>query len=277
VGAQAAALLATGGPVGDVPPPFVPDGCLRLTAPPAYELARVARSHGGVGLAPTAWDGSRLHLRLPDPVVVGPDLVVVWSGPPPPVALLRHVLALEDDLSELHDACDRVPGLGWARDVDAGRVLRAPTVWQDLVGVLASTNASYAATQRMVRTLVGDGPFPPAHVVLGRDLSAWGYRADALRALASAVVEGLDPQRWRSPDLPDEVVAAEVRALRGFGPFAAASLLPLLGRPRPLVTDGWLRGQLGGLPDGELQTRYAPAGRWAGTCAWLHAATWLHP
>ena len=270
MGAQAAALLAAGGPVGDVPPPFVPDGSYRLSG--TYDLARVARSHGGVGLAPTAWDGTRLHLRLPDPVVVAPDLTVTWAGRAPDVAVLRHVLSLDDDLSDLHDACDRVPGLSWARAADAGRLLRSPTVWQDLVGVLASTNASYAATQRMLRALVGDGPFPSPDEVAARDLSAWGYRAPSLLALAAT---DLDPQRWLDPALPDDVVVAEVRALRGFGPFAAASLLPLLGRPRPLVLDAWLRQ---GRSDAEVPARYGPAGRWAGTALWIEAtASWLRP
>jgi hypothetical protein len=31
---------------------------------------------------------------------------------------------------------DRVPSLRWVRQVGAGRVLRSPTVWQDLVCVL---------------------------------------------------------------------------------------------------------------------------------------------
>lgn len=272
MGAQAAALLAAGGPVGAVPPPSPPDGVLRLTAHASYDLARVARSHSGVGLAPTAWDGSRLHLRLPGPVVVAPDLTVTWSGPRPDRAVLRHVLALDDDLADLHDACDRVPGLGWARAADAGRLLRSPTVWQDLVGALASTNTSYASTQRMLADLVGGGPFPAPAQVLDRDLTAWGYRAAALRELAETDV---DPQRWLDPALPDEQVAAEIGALRGFGPYAVASVLPLLGRPRPLLLDGWLR-RAGGLDAREAAARYAPAGRWAGTCLWLEVtARWL--
>ena len=77
-------------------------------------------------------------------------------------------------------------------------------------------------------------------------------------------VGALVVERWREPSVPDDEVLAGLRALPGFGPFAAATALPLLGhRPRPVVLDGWLRRQV---PDPEA---YAPMGRWAGTGIWL--------
>jgi len=275
VGAQAAALLDAGGPVGDVPADGPWTGGLQLAAPPSFDLARTALVHGGVGLAPTAWDGQRLHLRLPDPVVVepgspeAPGPTVRWRGRAPQEAVLRRVLALDDDLEELWTACDRVPSLRWVRTAGAGRVLRSPTVWQDLVGTLAGTRASYRSTQAMVRTLVGDGAFPGPEQVVERDLTAWGYRASWLRLLARQVCEGLDVEGLVDPGVGDAEVELRVRALAGFGPFAAAQLLPLLGRPRPLVLDGWLREQLGGASDAQVHERFAAMGRWAGTGAWL--------
>ena len=278
MGAQAAALLDAGGPVGDVPPPAPEAGGLRLHAPQPYVLDAVARGHGGVGLRPSAYDGVRLHrvLHLPDgplPVVVHPDLRVTWSRPTAHAEQVRRqltvVLALEDDLGELWDACDRVPHLRRARAAGAGRVLRAPTAFEDLVGTLAATNTSYASTRRTVAALV-DGAFPlPEDLArLGEDglrARGWGYRAPSLLHLATAVADGaLDVERWRDPALPDDEVLAGLRALPGFGPFAAATALPLMGhRPRPLVLDGWLRRQV---PRPEV---FAPMGRWAGTGVWL--------
>lgn len=261
MGAQAAALLDDGGPAGDVPPPAGPVGTLRLAAPEPYDLDRVARSHGGVGLAPTAWDGERLHLVLDTgPVVVHRDLSVTWSGSRPDEAVLRWVLALDDDLSELWEACDRVPSLRWVRPLGAGRLLRSATAWEDLVGALASTNASYAASRRMIAGLVGGGSFPTPAQVLERAPAGWGYRASSLQRLAALVAGGeVDPEAWRDLDVPDEQVLGALRALPGIGPFAAAQLLPLLGpRPRPVVLDGWLRAQVD-------PADYAAMGRWAGS------------
>lgn len=277
MGAQAAALLDAGGPVGVVPEPARVAGSLRLAAPEPYDLDRVARGHGGVGLAPSAWDAERLHrvLRLTTglvPVVVDRELDVTWSVPGPDEVQIRRqlhtVLALDDDLGELHDACDRLPSLSWVRRHGAGRVLRAPTAFEDLAATLASTNTSYAATRRMMACLV-EGAFPtPEQVAAMPDdrlrAAGWGYRAGSLTTLASRVVDGLDVEAWRDPDRSDDEVLARVRELPGFGPFAAATALPLLGhRPRPMVLDGWLRRQV---LDPEA---YRALGRWAGTGLWL--------
>lgn len=282
MGAQAAALLDAGGPVGDVPSAPPVDVVLQLAGPPAYDLDRVARGHAGVGLAPSAYDGSRLHRVLPggtrvvvEPglaVVVEPGLVVgtapglaVRADGPVDAGLMSWVLCLDDDLTDLHHACDAVPSLAWVRAAGAGRVLRSPSAFEDLAATLASTNTSYAATRRMLAGIVR-GAFPTPDEVLslgeaGLRAAGWGYRATSLLALAARADE---VERWTDPGVDDDAVLAGLRSLPGFGPFAAASALPLLGhRPRPLVLDGWLRRQV---PDA---AGYEVMGRWAGTGVWL--------
>jgi 3-methyladenine DNA glycosylase/8-oxoguanine DNA glycosylase len=279
VGAQAAALLDAGmrgAPVGDVAAPWTPAGTRPLDVPPGFDLRRTALTHGGVGLAPCSWDGRRLHLRLPDPVAVAqtPDGVeVAWATQPPDEAELRTVLSLDEDLEPLWAACEAVPSLRWVRATGSGRLLRSPAVWQDVVGALAQVRSSYRGAQARMRSLVGDGAFPPAHeIVDGAAVPGWGFREPWLRSLAAAVADGaVDLERARDPCLPDHAVASALGALPGVGPFTVAQLLPLLGRPRPLVLDGWLREALGGAADGEVAARYAPLGRWAGTGAWLAA------
>ena len=277
MGAQAAALLdaaAEGAPLGTLDPPWVPAGSTRLTVPGRFDLGRTALTHGGVGLAPSGWDGQRLHLRLPGgPVSVDRDLVVGWRDARPPVGVLRRVLALDDDVEPLWRACDAVDGLAWVRATGTGRVLRSPTVWQDVVGALAQVRSSYRGAQARMRALVGDRSFPaPGEVAARRQLPGWGLREPWLRALAAAVDAGsADPERWLDPDLTDDDVHEQLLELVGVGRFTAAQLMPLLGRPRPMVLDGWLRTQLGGAGDAVLRARYAAAGRWAGTAAWLDA------
>lgn len=271
VGAQAAALLDAGGPVGDVPVARPADCTLRLTGPATYDLARTARLHGGVGLAPTAWDGRRLHTRLPGPVVVEPDLTVRWSGARPDETVVARVLGLDQDVEPLWQACDRLPELRWVRRLGVGPVLRAPTVWQEVVTTLAAVRTSYRGSQALVRDLVGDGSFPGPEQVLAADLARWGFRAPWLVALAQRAGGGEDLEQLLDPGPDDDDVLRRLRALPGVGPFSAAQLMPLLGRPRPLVLDGWLRTRLGGAPDAEVAARFAPLGRWAGTGAWLAA------
>lgn len=278
MGAQAAALLDAafaGAPLGDVPPDVSPEpgsGGVQLRRPRGYDLRRTALAHGGVGLAPTAWDGARLHLRLPSAVAVDEALQVSWRGASPYLGQLRRVLALEVDVAPLWDACDAA-GLDWVRRRGAGRFLRSPTVWQDVVLALAQVRTTYRAAQARVRRLVGGGPFPRPRDVAPRDaLPGWAFRGEWVIALARDVVEGRrDLEAWTDPGLPDDQVHAELLELPGVGPFTAAQLLPLLGRPRPMEFDGWLRAALGGADDATLRRRYAAAGRWAGTVAWLDA------
>lgn len=253
MGEQSAALLAAGR-LGIVPPPWVPALTVRLPGPPGWSLDHVARSHGASGLPPTAYDGVRLHTVLPDGTraVVHPDLAVDLSGRSD-VAALRRVLDLDQDLSAFHDAVDAL--LPWARERGAGRLLRAATPFQALTQALAATNTSYAGTQAMLAELVRCSPagFPSPDVTA--EPAGWGYRLPALLALCATDLDGLD-------GLADDELHTAVLALRGFGPFAAASALALMGRPRPLVLDGWLRRQVADV------TPYTALGPWGGTALW---------
>jgi hypothetical protein len=255
VGAQSAALLAAGAPMGR-PRMFTVTETTVLDAPEGYDLDQVVRAHGGCGLAPSSYVDGVFATALPDgtEVRVHQDLTVALSGPTD-LAVLRLVLDLDTDLSDLWAVCP-----SWVREQGAGRQLRAASPFDALLQALAATNTSYRGTQAMLLELAGSGPLPPPGLVVGRDFQRWGYRRAALEALARAVDEGLTAD-WAVLD--DEELQVRIRGLQGFGPFAAASVLPLLGRARPLVLDGWLARQV---PD---PGAYAGLGRWAGTAMWL--------
>jgi 3-methyladenine DNA glycosylase/8-oxoguanine DNA glycosylase len=281
--------------------------------PAALSLRRTAMSHGWCALPPTAYDETRdvLHrtLALPE---AGPLTVSVRQVPGGRLeaswgrvhgscddriaikAALRRMLALDDDLADLYAACAAEPALAWVCELAVGRMLRSPSVFEDLVKTLATTNCSWALTKSMCRRLVdslgGVGPageraFPTAAAIaaagehqLRAEIRA-GYRARAFVELAERVESGeLDVERWSAaaPDpLPDDEVIQALRSLRGFGPYATQGMLGLLGRPRGLALDSWVRGKLPGLlgvpslTDAEIATRYSAYGRWGGTVLWL--------
>lgn len=278
--------------------------------PPAFSLRRTAMSHGWCSLAPTAYDAARdaLHrtLRLPD---AGPLTVTVtqradggltasWGRVAGSCAdrvaikaQCRHMLALDDDLTDLHARCGAHDGLEWAAVLGVGRILRSPSVFEDLAKTLATTNCSWALTELMVSRLVeslgergpaGEVAFPTPQAVASAgeahfaDVVRAGYRSRAFVELGSRIASGevaTDP--WWDPDVPDEQVLAEIKALRGFGPYAAEGMLGLLGRPRGLALDSWVRAKLPRIlgrevmTDAEIASRYASLGRWAGTGLWL--------
>jgi N-glycosylase/DNA lyase len=320
MGQQVEEQLSSGSGVhGDVPPGADLPRVGRMSlgrVPPGFSLRRTVLSHGWCALHPTAYDAGRgvMHrtLALPE---AGPVTVTVRTTPTERLeaswgrvkgscddriaikSQLRRMLALDDDLTELHSALRATPSLSWAADASAGRLLRSPTVFEDLAKTLATTNCSWALTKiicrRLVETLgaVGPGgelafPTPESIVAAGADHLASevrvGYRARAFVELAEAVASGaVDPERWPDPALGDDEVLAEIRALHGFGPYAAEGMLGLLGRPRGLALDAWIRARLPeilgreSMTDGEIAERYASFGRWAGTALWLElTADW---
>ena len=83
----------------------------------------------------------------------------------------RHILRLDDDLRDFYLATDNDPEFSWVSQQGAGRLLRSPTVFEDLVKMICTTNCSWALTLKMVTGMVenlgretGDGrrSFPDA-------------------------------------------------------------------------------------------------------------------
>jgi N-glycosylase/DNA lyase len=270
-----------------------------LTLPP-MDLGLVVRSHGWYDLPSFTWAPEERRLTFfflegeePVQVVVAErtkGLVVKAASDVPSRASIRRVVSrvldLRTDLSSFHSVCASDPRFAWVARRGAGRILRAPTLFEDAVKVLATTNCTWGLTKIMVKNLIGrfdrGGAFPDARFVAGlssRVLSVakWGYRAPYLAAFAGRVASGkLDLARWEDPGLPDEEVEKEIRAEKGFGPYAADTLGRLLGRHRKLGLDAWSRKKVATLrfrgravKDARVARFYAPFGRHAGRAFWL--------
>jgi N-glycosylase/DNA lyase len=217
---------------------------------------------------------------------------------------MRTCLALDDDLGpfravaadlEARRASGRgrdLPDLRWALARGAGRLLRSPTVFEDAVKTLATTNCTWALTRVIVTNLcekLGDPSpsgvraFPTAAAMAAvperfyRDEIRAGYRAPFFAALARDVASGrLDLEALRRSPLPTDDLAKAVRALAGFGPYASEHVLRLLGRHDHLALDSWVRAKLATQrgrrrppSDRTLRRWYAPYGAWAGLAMWL--------
>ncbi len=91
------------------------------------------------------------------------------------------------------------------------------------------------------------------------------------------------PRAARSSHEPTESLAKRLRAIVGFGPYAAEHLLRLLGRHDHLALDSWTRAKLARLrgrrrvpTDRALRRWYAPYGEWAGLAMWLEVTADWH-
>jgi 3-methyladenine DNA glycosylase/8-oxoguanine DNA glycosylase len=267
------------------------------------DLPRTLASHGVADLPPNAIDqeGWTLTTTLALPhgattatVAAGSARHASVSGTGPRAGVLdtiRHMLRLDDDLSAFYARAREDPDLGWAA-AGAGRMMRSPTVFEDVVKTICTTNCTWSATVRMTTALVEhlgaeapDGrrafPTPPAMAEAGegfyRDVARAGYRGAYLGSLAADVAEGrLDLEALNDPELGDDEVAARLLALPGCGPYATAHMMMLLGRYSRLILDSWTRptyARLNGrkAADGTIERRFRRRyGPYAGLAFWLY-------
>ena len=202
----------------------------------------------------------------------------------------RHVLALDEDLSDFYVAVAGDAELKWAAE-GAGRMLRSPSVFEDVVKTICTTNCAWSATQRMVRALVsnlgaaavgGRRAFPTPEAMAAAEENFYkevvraGYRGPYFRALAAGVAEGrVDLEALLDPELPDDEVAARLLALPGVGPYATAQMMMLLGRYSRLILDSWSRPKYAKLngrkaSDKTIERRFRRYGPYAGLAFWLY-------
>ncbi|MFV8753350.1 Fe-S cluster assembly protein HesB [Nannocystaceae bacterium ST9] len=204
---------------------------------------------------------------------------------------LATSLALDIDLAPFWKQCRTIERLRWVPSLGAGRLLRSPALFEDLLKLLFTTNCTWANTVSMVRrtcdALGRRGPagvpaFPSAATCARQGESFWrdevrvGYRAPHCRSIAEDFARGrLSPDHFEDPELPTPELRRRLLALPGFGPYAAGQALRLLGRFDDLAIDAWVRKQaaeLHGLPAGDdraLTRRYAEFGRYAGLALWM--------
>ena len=285
------------------------------------DLWRTLLSHGVASLPPNQVDeaahtlittldvgGAARSVRVAE--VAGAAAVTLHdAGPPPPppvaaalVAAVRRILDLETDLSPFYARCAGDPALAWAA-AGAGRIMRSPTVFEDVVKTVCTTNCAWSATERMVGALVaGLGraapgaprsgaaghafPDPAAMAAAGegfyRDVARAGYRGPHLLRIAHDVAAGdLDLEallRTAPATLSDDEVADRLLALPGVGPYAAAHIMMLLGRHSRLVLDSWTRPKYARLtgkspgklvPDRTIERRFRRYREYAGLAFWL--------
>jgi 3-methyladenine DNA glycosylase/8-oxoguanine DNA glycosylase len=282
------------------------------------DLWRTSISHGFTDLPPYVVDkaGRSLEVTLlmnggrPRTVRIAPGEpgrgVIHIQGPPAGarirarvLAIVRHMLRVDEDLSEFYVLASQDSDLAWTC-TGAGRMIRSPTVFEDVVKTICTTNCSWSGTRRMVAALVehlGEpSPGAPPHGWRGRafptpqamaearpafyrSVMRAGYRGAYLRTIARSVAAGaldLEMLGHTGPDArSDDEVAERLADLPGVGPYAVAHIMMLLGRYSRLVLDSATRPAYARLRGGRMVTdrtlrrRYRRYGRYAGLAFWL--------
>ncbi len=215
------------------------------------------------------------------------------------VSDVRHMLRLDDNLGEFYGLMANDPDFNWIPAQGAGRLLRSPTVFEDLVKMICTTNCSWALTKKMVTGLVenlghksteGQKTFPTAKAMALMQLSFYvnevraGYRSSYLKQLADRVASGeLDVEGWRTSQLSTADLIKEMRGVMGVGPYAAENLLKLLGRYDGLALDSWTRAKFFAIrnngrkaSDKKITRYYSRFKEWRGLVLWCDVTRdWL--
>lgn len=281
---------------------------LTIPTPPTFNFKRTAISHGWYDLPPfelerETWTLNRvIDLGRANPITVevtqGKRAVKVKlpreageTASGKIIRDVRHMLRLDDDMTHFYKAVAGDADFSWIASSGAGRLLRAPTVFEDLVKMICTTNCSWALTDKMINSLVdalgrksngGRRSFPTPDSMASmpesfyRDEVRSGYRAPYLKELAERIVSGdVEAESWLTSELPTAELKREMKRVKGVGDYAAENMLKLVGRYDGLALDSWVRGKFARMHNGARKTSdkkieryYSRFGEWRGLALW---------
>ena len=254
-----------------------------LSARSPFNFISVVNSHGWRQLAPFSYDEDnhtlRYILRLSSGRVIelkfhdGTEGVIVetekldTSERREVKEKASWIFGLDLDFSRFYAASRGEPKLAHAKKFARGRVLRSPTLFEDVIKTILTTNTLWTATKNMTSKLVNElGASTTGRKSTDRPLSAElykkafptpeaiaasspevlkekirvGYRASAMHQLAVRVASGtFDLEELKTRDLPTPELRRELLKINGVGPYAAANLLLILGRTDFIPIDSW--------------------------------------
>jgi 3-methyladenine DNA glycosylase/8-oxoguanine DNA glycosylase len=292
-----------------------------LSARPPFNFLSVVNSHGWRQLAPFSYDensstlgyvlllsnGRVVELKFHD----GMDGVIVETEKLDTIERREvkekatWMFGLDMDFSPFYFASRGEPKLARAKKLALGRVLRSPTLFEDVIKTILTTNTLWTATKNMTRKLVDEfgellqsvgrvvpndsegrtetKAFPTPEAIAAsnpeviKEKIRVGYRAPAIHQLAVRMASGtFDLESLKTSDLPTLELRKELLKINGVGPYAAANLLLILGRSDfipidswalKLVSHEWYRGKP--ITPKEVQKRFEKWGEFKGLAFWF--------
>ncbi len=282
---------------------------LTIPTPPSFSFWRTVYSHGWCSLPPFYVNREKNLVERVLETSEGKTFLLLMSESPKGieleiasspqlaekqkiVAVVRSMFRLDEDFEPFYAEARKLPEFKWVAKTGSGRMLRAPTAFEDVIKMICTTNCSWALTDVMVRNLCKKlgttldskaWSFPSAQVLanasekfLRKEIRA-GYRSPYLRELGKRVAIGeIELETWRCSTLPTGELFEEVRSIKGIGPYVAGNILKLLGRYDYLGIDSWCRKKFAGIhhngrrvSDKTIERFYQQFGEWRGLFFWM--------
>lgn len=281
---------------------------ISIPTPGDFNFRRTVISHGWCELLPFRMDRKKwlltrtLNLKEGKPVTltigastralrISTSRRLSQAATKKVVSEVRHMLRLDDDIRAFYQLLAADSDFNWIAAQGAGRLLRSPTVFEDLVKMICTTNCSWALTEKMVTGLVenlgcessnGHRTFPTPEAMALMPVKFYvnevraGYRASYLKELADRVASSeLDVEAWLRSPLSTAELMKEMRGVKGVGPYAAENVLKLLGRYDGLALDSWTRAKFFAVrnkgrktTDKKIARYYSRFKEWRGLALW---------
>jgi 3-methyladenine DNA glycosylase/8-oxoguanine DNA glycosylase len=281
-----------------------------LAARQPFNFSSVINSHGWRQLAPFSYEESSNTLSYILRVSNGRVIELNFSESTDGISVetekldkserrevvdkVTWMFGLDMDFTHFYAASRREPKLAHAKRLARGRVLRSPTVFEDVIKTILTTNTLWGATKNMTRKLVEvfGQPLPadpdkktfptPAAIAASRpdvlkEKIRVGYRAPAIHQLAVRVASGkFDLESLKSSALPTLELRKELLTMNGVGPYAAANLLMILGRhdfipidsyALKMVSTEWYDGEP--ITAREVEKQFEKWGEFKGLAFWF--------
>ena len=283
---------------------------LNLPARKPFNFTSVVNSHGWRQLAPFSYDENTntlcyvlqlsnerlIELKMRD----GKDGVIVETDKLERAEQkevkdkVDWMFGLDMEFARFYTISRGEPKLRRAKQRSLGRVLRSPTVFEDVIKTILTTNTLWGATKNMTRKLVdrygaslhGDiekRAFPtPAAIAASspevlKEAIRVGYRAPAIHQLAVRAANGqLDLEFLKASAMPTLELRKHLLTINGVGPYAAANLLMILGRhdfipidsyALKMVSHEWYNGEP--ITAREVEKQFEKWGEFKGLAFWF--------
>jgi 3-methyladenine DNA glycosylase/8-oxoguanine DNA glycosylase len=232
---------------------------MQITAP-RFDFQNLVQSHGWVHLAPWQWSPNDLILSRPMNIRNGDAVpitiharhhedksVIHWrhNGSLNLTATdrlsirsqIRRMLCLDIDYSSFHNLCSQDSRLEFVARKRCGGMLRCPTVFEDLVKTVCTTNCDWRNTERMCESLcrLKEGAFPTPESLLQYSVTdlaqkvPLGYRAETVLDIAKLFHEDNPPLDELARTGQFQAIKDFLKRINGVGPYSVNHMLVLLG------------------------------------------------
>lgn len=207
----------------------------------------------------------------------------------------RVMLHLGEDLRGFYALCRVRPELTPALRAGAGRVMRAPSLWEDVLKTILGTNVVWKQAVVMINRLAELGEPCPADPTLKawptpgqitragerflRDTVRAGYRSPYIIELATQQKTGaidLDAVEARAATMDKDELFKTLTGLKGIGKSSAHYLMNLLGHYDHISVDSatyaYAKRELfrGKRPtEKQIRRRFAEFGKWQSLVYWF--------